>query len=164
MAVNLDFKELLESLNAYQVRYLLAGAHAVMHYVEPRYTKDIDIWVEPTSANAQRTWEALGSFGAPLEGVTVEDLANPDLVYQMGVAPNRIDIMMGVPGVKWETAWRNRLQTRYGGICINVMSREDLMRAKRTAGRPQDLLDLAALQQSAATTSKKRTRHSKKAK
>ncbi len=161
MAVNLDFKELLENLNAYRVKYLLAGAHAVMHYVEPRYTKDIDIWVEPAPANAQRTWEALGSFGAPLEGVTVEDLANPDLVYQMGVAPNRIDIMMGVPGVEWATAWRNRLQAKYGGIPINIMSRSDLIRAKRTAGRPQDLLDLAALQQSQATKPVRRKRPGK---
>jgi hypothetical protein len=127
------------------VRYLVAGAHAVMQYTEPRYTKDIDVWVEPTAENARRVWRAMVEFGAPLERMTEQDFANPGLVFQMGVAPNRIDIMMGVPGLRFSGAWKRRQRTAYGGIPIYVLSKEDIIKAKAKAGRPQDLLDLAAL-------------------
>ena len=145
MEINPDFRDLLRALGACRVRYLVVGAYSVIYHTEPRFTKDIDIWVEPTAENAARTWRALAAFGAPLDGLRVADLRNPDLVYQIGVAPIRIDIMMGVPGVRFATAWRNRVRARYAGIAVNIIGRRDLMRAKRVAGRPQDLIDLAAL-------------------
>ena len=90
-------------------------------------------------------WAALIRFGAPLRGMQPADFANPDLVYQMGIEPNRVDVLMGIDGVTFSTAWRNRVRTTYGGIPVFVLGYNDLLRAKRAAGRPQDLLDLQRL-------------------
>jgi hypothetical protein len=149
MSANPDFRDLFSILNTCGAKYLVVGAHAVMHYAEPRYTKDLDIWIDPEPGNAVRVWRALAEFGAPLEGVTLADLSNPVMVYQIGMAPNRIDVMMGVPGVRFPTAWKRRVRSSYGGVRIAVLHRQDLIRAKRAAGRPQDLLDIAALRHSA---------------
>lgn len=149
MKTNQDFKDLFSILNTCRVRYLVAGAHAVMQYAEPRFTKDIDIWIDPTQENARRVWKALMRFGAPLQGIAEDDFANPQLVYQMGVLPNRVDIMMAVGGIRFSTAWRNRKRIKYCGVTVNVMGRREIIRAKRMAGRPQDLLDLASLEQAA---------------
>ena len=154
MAANRDFKELLSTLNAFHVRYLVVGAHAVIHYTEPRYTKDLDIWVEPTAGNAKATWNALAEFGAPLKGVTSADFENPEIIYQVGIEPSRVDIMPGVPGVRFRNAWRNAVKTTYGGEPVRIIGFKELLRAKRAAARPQDLLDIAALE------SKKKKRHS----
>ena len=149
MKTNQDFKDLFSTLNTCRVRYLLAGAHAVMQYAEPRFTKDIDVWIDPTPENARRVWKALMRFGAPLEGIAEGDFVNPQLVYQMGVIPNRVDIMMAVGGIQFSTAWRNRKRITYCGVHVNVMGRREIVRAKRMVGRPQDLLDLASLEQAA---------------
>ena len=145
MAVNRDFEEMLSALNRCGARYLIVGAHAVMHYAEPRFTKDIDIWICPSPENAARTWKALEEFGAPLDNVTVEDLSNPKLVYQIGIAPNRIDIMMGLPGVRFDTAWKRRVKSSYGGVPIYILHKTDLISSKKAAARPQDLLDISTL-------------------
>jgi hypothetical protein len=148
MIVNADFRDLLKILNESNVRYLIVGGYAVMFHTEPRFTKDIDIWVEPTPSNAKQVWKALTEFGAPLEQVSLTDFQNKDLIYQIGVAPNRIDIMMDVPGIEFETAWNNRIQSQYGDIPIFILSLNDLIAAKEEAGRDQDLLDLKRLTQS----------------
>ena len=96
MPASLHFKELLKSFNEHQVKYLIVGAYAVMKYTEPRYTKDLDIWVEPTDENSSRVYRALAEFGAPMSGVTPQDFTKVDLVFQIGIAPHRIDILMGV--------------------------------------------------------------------
>jgi hypothetical protein len=145
MAVNPDFSDLLKILNDYGVRYLIAGSYAVMYHTEPRFTKDIDIWVEPTSTNSERVWAALGEFGAPLEQVSLADFCNKELIYQIGVAPNRIDIMMDIPGVDFIKAWQKRIQSHYGETPIFIMALDDLITAKEKAGRDQDLLDLKNL-------------------
>src|SRR5437660_2963694 len=113
MPVSSHFKELLKSFNEHQVKYLIVGAYAVMKYTEPRYTKDLDIWVEPTSENAERVFRALADFGAPTGGVTVEDFTNSDLIFQIGIAPHRIDIMMGVKGLNFAEAWSRRVETKF---------------------------------------------------
>ena len=146
MAVNRDFKELFSTLNAFHVRFLVVGAHAVIHYTEPRYTKDLDIWVEPTVRNAKATWNALAKFGAPLRDVTPADFANAEIIYQVGIEPNRVDIMPGIPGVRFKSAWQNAVETTYGGEPIRIIGLKDLLRAKKAAARPQDLLDIAALE------------------
>ncbi|MCM8801365.1 MAG: hypothetical protein NC912_05100 [Candidatus Omnitrophica bacterium] len=94
MLVPSDYKELLRLLNRHKVRYLIVGAYAVIYYTEPRYTKDIDIWVEPDIKNAKKVYQVLKRFGAPLKGINVEDFTKRNLVYQIGVAPVRVDIMM----------------------------------------------------------------------
>lgn len=145
MDVNRDFCDLLRALNDARARYLVVGAHAVAFHAEPRYTKDLDVWVEATRANAARVWEALISFGAPLKGRSPADFADPRAVYQMGIEPNRVDIVMGIDGVTFRTAWRNRVTSSYGGVPFSVLGFRDLVRAKRAANRPQDRLDLAHL-------------------
>jgi hypothetical protein len=153
---NADFKDLLRDFNESGVRYLIVGAHAVMFYTEPRFTKHLDIWIEGTARNARRVWTALLRFGAPLADVKLDDFLVGDLVYQIGVAPNRVDILMGLPGVRFPTAWHNRKAVRFLGVRAYVLSRRDLIRSKRKAGRPQDMLDLAWLRHPGGPVRKRR--------
>jgi hypothetical protein len=122
------------------------GAYAVTFHAEPRYTKDLDIWVEPTPENAKKVWEALTAFGAPLDDVSVEDFGNQSLVYQIGVEPNRIDIMMNVPGVVFPAAWENRVESSYAEEKVNIIAIDDLILAKRKANRDQDKIDVKNLE------------------
>ena len=144
--MNPDFKDMFKILNEQGVRYLVVGAYAVTFHAEPRYTKDLDIWVEPTPENAKKVWEALTAFGAPLDDVSVEDFGNQSLVYQIGVEPNRIDIMMNVPGVVFPEAWENRVESSYGEEKVNIIAIDDLILAKRTANRDQDKIDVKNLE------------------
>ena len=144
--MNPDFKELLSAFNAADARSLIVGAYAVIHYSEPRYTKDLDIWIEPTAENAARVMRALAEFGAPLEGLRVEDLCDREMVYQIGIEPNRIDILMGISGLEFAEVWPRAEATNYGSIPVRLLSLDDLIAAKRAAARPQDLLDLKKLE------------------
>jgi len=135
-------------LNKYHVKYLLIGAYAVIYYTEPRYTKDIDIWVKADKDNAQKLYRALAEFGAPLKGVKPDDFMNTNMVYQIGVPPVRIDIMMGLPQLNFERAWKKRIKTQYDRVSINIIGIDELMKAKKQAKRKQDLLDLEALNKS----------------
>lgn len=145
MAVNRDFEDLLRALNSVRARYLVAGAYAVIFYTEPRYTKDIDIWVDPTPENARKVYEALKRFGAPVKNLTLRDLTNSRMVYQIGIEPNRIDVLMGIGGVSFEAAWKKKRVSRYGGQRIHLLDRIDLIRSKKEANRLQDKLDLQLL-------------------
>src|SRR2546429_6505744 len=87
MPVSSDFKELLKNFNERQVKYLIVGAYAVMKYTEPRYTKDLDLWIEPTPENAEQVFAALSQFGAPLNEVSMQDFTNRDLIFQIGIQP-----------------------------------------------------------------------------
>ena len=145
MPANPDFKDLFSIFNEEGVEYLVVGAHAVIFYAEPRYTKDLDIWVRPSRENAERVHRALKRFGAPVAGVTAANFRDLDLVYQVGVAPNRIDIMMGLLGVDFASAWVNKVESSYDRVPINLISKADLIRTKKATGRPQDLLDLDRL-------------------
>lgn len=145
MLVNKDFEELFHLLNSVQAKYLVVGAYAVIFYAEPRYTKDIDVWVEADSKNAKRVYEALSHFGAPLGNLTIEDLKKTTTVYQIGVEPNRIDVLTGIKGVSFEKAWQRREKDYYGNERIFLLDLKDLIKAKKAAARPQDLLDLEIL-------------------
>jgi hypothetical protein len=144
---NPDFSDLFSELSAAGAEYIVVGAHAVMFYAAPRYTKDLDIWVRPSRENAERVYRALGAFGAPLEQLGVDDLAVEGTIFQLGMAPNRIDIVTSITGVDFTPAWERRVATTYGGIAIHVLSIDDLMTNKRAVGRPQDLIDLEHLEQ-----------------
>jgi hypothetical protein len=100
-----DFSDLLRPFENSEVRYLVVGGYAVMVYTEPRFTKDLDVWVEPTSENAKKVFAALAQFGAPMVGWTVEDFVTPGMVFQIGIAPVRIDILTGVTGIEFADAW-----------------------------------------------------------
>jgi hypothetical protein len=146
MPANVDFKDLFKIFNAENVEYLVVGAHAVVYYAEPRYTRDLDVWVNPTPENATRVHRALKQYGAPLIGVTIVSFTDPELIYQIGIAPNRIDIMMGIAGVDFSSAWAARVESTYDGIPIHILGKADLIKTKRATGRPQDLLDLERLE------------------
>ena len=119
----------------------MVGAHAVSFHAVPRYTKDIDVWIEPTAENARRVWTALARFGAPLENVSETDLSTPGTVVQLGVEPNRIDILTRVAGLEFATAWDRRVTSTYDAVPVAFPSLDDLLASKRACGRPQDLLD-----------------------
>ena len=145
MAINKDFADLLHLLNSVRAKYLIVGAYAVIFYTEPRYTKDIDIWIEPTPENAQKVYQALQRFGAPVKNLSVKVLTNPNMVYQIGMAPNRIDILMGLGRFPFDRAWKGKRASRYGKERVYFLSQKDLVRVKRETGRPQDQLDVQAL-------------------
>ena len=146
MAINRDFKDLFSELRAAEARFLVVGAHAVMFHAVPRYTKDLDVWIEPSAANARRVHEALARFGAPMEQVTPEDLATPGTIFQIGVEPNRIDIVTAVEGLTFADVWDKRVASTYGEVPISILGLEDLLRNKRAVARPQDLLDVEWLE------------------
>ena len=136
-----EFKELLSIFNDHEVKYMIVGGFAVMKYSEPRFTKDLDIWVEASSANASRIYNALREFGAPLEGLTEHDFVESGF-YQMGRPPARIDVMMSLDGVEFEAAWENRTESEFRGIPVHFISKKDLIRNKELSGRYQDLADI----------------------
>lgn len=145
MEINSDYKSLLRSLNAAGVRYLVVGAYAVMAHTEPRYTKDLDVWIDPSAANADAVFRALAEFGAPLRGITAADFTQPEIFYQLGVDPVRVDILTSLSGIEFDAAWERRVTVDYGGEPAAVLGREDLIAAKRAAARPQDKLDIQTL-------------------
>ena len=143
--MNSDFKELLKALNEEKVRYLVVGGYAVIKHTEPRYTKDLDIWVSPDVENAKHVYAALESFGAPLEGVTVDDFTDMNIIYHMGRAPARIDILMSLKGLDFEESWANSVEAELGDVATRFLSPQDLIINKRLIGRPQDLMDVESL-------------------
>jgi predicted nucleotidyltransferase len=147
MSANSDFKELLSIFNDKSVRYLVVGGYAVMKYAEPRYTKDIDLWIKANETNAASVFQALQSFGAPLTGLTANDFAHEGYFYQMGVPPVRIDILMSIPGLSFDEAWERRVQVDLEGIPVPFVSKQDLITSKLASGRPQDLIDAELLSQ-----------------
>ncbi len=136
-----EFSDLLSTFNEHEVKYLIVGGFAVMKYSEPRYTKDLDIWVEASRSNASRVYAALCDFGAPLSGLTEQDFAEPGF-YQMGRPPGRIDVMMSIDGVEFETAWENKTSSEFRGVSVHFIGRDDLLHNKKLAGRYQDLADI----------------------
>jgi hypothetical protein len=146
MPIPSDYKELLNILNKHRVQYLIVGAYAVIHYTEPRYTKDLDIWIEPEIGNAKRAYTALKKFGAPLKGISPNNFVNKNLVYQIGVAPVRVDIIMGIPGIEFIQAWKYRKVAVFDNIRVNIIGINELIKSKKKAKRKADLIDLESLQ------------------
>lgn len=145
MLTSPDFKELLSILEKHKVRYLVVGGYAVMKYTEPRFTKDLDLWVSTDKENAKAVYTALKEFGAPLKGLAPDDFSQEGYFYQMGNPPFRLDVMMSIPGVTFDTAWKNREEVQFGGLSVLFISKADLIRAKEAGGRPQDLMDAEEL-------------------
>ncbi len=145
MFVNSDFTDLLKIFSDNNVRYLIIGGYAVIQYAEPRYTKDLDLWISTDTVNAAAVYKALREFGAPLANLTADDFAEEGYFYQMGVPPVRVDILMGIPGVAFEAAWQKRVEIDFEGLSVSFIAKEDLIAAKLASGRPQDLIDAKML-------------------
>ena len=145
MDISYDYKDLFKTLNRRRVKYLVVGAYAVIFYSEPRFTKDLDIWVKPDVKNAAKVYKALKEFGAPLRDITIGDFTNKRLFFQMGIAPVRVDIIMGLGNIDFDFAWKKKKKSQYAGITINVIGLKELKKSKLISKRPQDLLDLEKL-------------------
>ena len=146
--MNTDWIDLLQEMNAAGVRFLLVGAHAVGVHGIPRATRDIDLWVEPTAENAARVVVGLTRFGAPLGSLGVDraDFESLDRVVQIGMAPNRIDIMTSVSGVPdFNLAWSRRKRATFSGVEVGVIGLDDLLLNKKASGRDKDLADVREL-------------------
>jgi hypothetical protein len=141
-----DFAEMLRELSGANAEFLIVGAYAVGAHVQPRATQDLDIWVRATPENAVRVWRALARFGAPLHELTLEDLSAPGIVFQIGRAPNRIDILTTISGVTFDEAWPERVIADLGGESYPVLGRNALITNKRASGRDKDLIDLGLLE------------------
>lgn len=142
MVLNPDFKEFLQLLNDNQVRYLVTGGYAVAFHGYPRYTKDLDIWIELSRDNAQKLIAALDEFGFASLGLSEQDFLEPGTVIQLGHPPNRIDLLTTVTGVDFETCYRSRIVIRVDDSDVSFIDLDNLRKNKQAVGRPQDLADL----------------------
>ncbi len=143
--LNQDFKEFIQSLNANQVRYLVVGGYAVALHGHPRYTKDIDIWIEMSPANAASIVRALDQFGFGSLGLQAADFLAPDQIVQFGNPPSRIEIFNSLPGVDFATCYPLRVRTEIDGVPVDFIDLDNLKKNKRAVGRLQDLADLESL-------------------
>jgi hypothetical protein len=144
--MNRDFVEMLSALSAARAEVLVVGAHALAAHGRPRATGDLDLWVRATPDNAERVWTALARFGAPLGDLTKGDLATPEIVFQIGQPPCRIDVLTAIDGITFDEAWPRRLTIAIEDLEVPVLGREDLLANKRATARPQDLADVAWLE------------------
>jgi hypothetical protein len=141
-----EYREMLSILNAESVEYLIVGAYAMAAHGLPRATGDIDIWVRPTPENASRVIHALSRFGMR-HVISAEDFANPDVIYQLGFAPCRIDLMTAIDGVNFDEAFAAKMMGSLCGLQVPILGRAELLKNKRASGRPKDLADAAWLEQ-----------------
>lgn len=140
-----DFLGLLRCLNKHKVKYLIIGGYAVSHYGEPRYTKDLDVFVLASLENARKLIKALNEFGAPCDNLEAKDFAKKGTLYVFGISPSRVDILNRVKGVVFEKAYAKRNTVKISGVRTNYISLDDLLKSKKAAGRPQDLVDIDKL-------------------
>jgi len=145
MTTNPDFRDLFAALNDTGTEFLVVGGYALAVHGHPRFTKDLDVWVRADEANALKVWKALAAFGAPMGTLTLQDLQSPGIVFQMGLPPNRIDVLTGIDGVTFQEAWDHRIESRYGDQPVRVIGLDELIRNKLATGRPQDALDVETL-------------------
>jgi hypothetical protein len=145
--LNEDFRDLLLEFADRKVEFVIVGAFAVAYHGVPRATGDMDVFVKPSPENAQRVFEGLLGFGAPLAnaGVTPRGFETPGIVYQIGQPPRRIDVLTEISGVSFDVAWAGRQTVQFEGRDIHFIGREDLLRNKKATGRPKDLADISRL-------------------
>ena len=143
--LNENFRDMLSAFGEAGADYLLIGAYAMAAHGCPRATADIDFWVRPTAENARRVWAALQNFRAPLSKVTPEDFYTPDFVYQMGIPPQRIDILTSISGVDFDDAWPERMIVPIDGVSVPVIGLRHLYANKLASGRDKDQLDATIL-------------------
>ena len=143
--MNRDFVDLLGAFVAADVRFLIVGAYALAVHGRPRATADLAVWIDATPENAARVVQALAAFGAPMQHVSEADFAQPGVVYQLGVAPGRIDILTELTGITFADAWPDRIHGFFDDVMVDVIGRDAFVRNKRAAGRMRDLADIEDL-------------------
>jgi hypothetical protein len=144
--LNQDFREFIQSLNDNGVRYLVVGGYAVALHGHPRYTRDLDVWIDMSPDNAANVVKALGQFGFGSLDLKISDFLVPDQIIQLGYPPNRIDVLTTLPGVDFASCYPSRLEIEVAGVRVNFIDLENLKKNKRATGRHQDLADLENLQ------------------
>jgi len=145
MIDNRDVLELIELLNSHKVKYMLIGGYAVMHYTEPRYTKDIDFYTEATNENAKNIVNALSKFGVPKNQLREELFATSENFFKLGKPPWRVDFITSLKGIDFNEIYSKTSEISFGGLIIKIISKNDLIKVKELAGRTQDLLDVEKL-------------------
>ena len=146
MRVEKDFREFLKLLNAKRVKYLIVGGFAYSYHAEPRYTKDIDIWVDPNQENAARVVASISELWGMKPEIEPADFLRRDMMVQLGFAPVRIDIITSCSGLGFQSSWKRRVAAKYGDIDVFFISLQDLIKNKRAVGRGQDLVDVTYLE------------------
>lgn len=136
------------------VEYLVAGGYAVIFHTQPRYTKDLDLWIKPSQENARRIQKAFLKFGLPLVEVTPSDFESEGLQFSVGVEPCSLDFLTTIPGLSFDEAWPNRITDESFGFPVHYVGRNDMKTAKKTAGRHVDLADLEELERAEKANSK----------
>ena len=147
-----DYKDLLYAFHAHGVKYLIVGGYAVIFHAQPRFTKDIDVFIKADSANAQATYAALADFGAQLQGIRPEDFTERGSFFRFGRDPRGFDILPDIPGVDFDSAWERRVEGVLDlatGLKAFFISKDDLIATKLASGRPQDLADVDAIRKAA---------------
>jgi hypothetical protein len=156
-----DFKELLSAFNEHRVKYLIIGGYAVAVHAQPRATKDLDLFIGPSTANAKAVFAALAEFGAPLADLRPEDLTDPDIFFRMGTPPQMVEILSRISGVEFDEAWERRIEAvidERTGLKAFVISADDLVANKTAFGRPYDLADIDAIRKAAESQNPKPTK------
>lgn len=143
--MNSDFVELLSLFNQYKVRYLVVGGYAVMYHTEPRYTKDIDLYISGEKEDIDRFADAMNAFGFPLTEQNKADFTLPNQMIVIGNPPNRIDFLNDLGGLDFEEVWNKKIMVEANGFHIAYIDLESLIQAKKVAGRPKDKIDLKLL-------------------
>ncbi len=141
-----DFKEFIELLNENNVVYLVVGGYAVAFHGHPRYTKDLDVWIELSPDNANRIINALKKFGFGSLGLKLDDFLEKEQIIQLGYPPNRIDILTSLTNLKFEDCYDSKIEVEIQNLHINFIDIENLKKNKRATGRPQDLADAENLE------------------
>ena len=144
--MNPDYRDILSALSEAGVEYLVVGAYAMAVHGVPRATGDLDVWIRPSPDNAARTIAALRRFGAPLQDLTASDLCQPGTVFQIGVAPRRIDMLTAIDAVSFDDAWKARRSIHVDDLEVWVIGRDALLKNKRATGRPRDRADAEQLE------------------
>lgn len=144
-AAEKDYEDLLKSFNKHKVKYCIVGAYALALYATPRYTKDMDLFVEATPANAKKILTALRDFGFAKLSLKESDFSKPGKTVQLGYEPVRADILTSIDGCTFEEVWRNRKKEAYGSVETSFIGVKELIKNKRISGRKQDKVDIQTL-------------------
>ena len=148
--LNRDYRDILQNLLDEKAEFLIVGAYAMAAHGHPRATGDLDLWIKPEKHNAKKVYLALAKFGAPLDQLRAEDLEQNDIIFQIGVAPRRIDILTHIDGVDFLDAEQNKSLIQIGNLNLPVISKKLLIQNKEASGREKDKVDAEILRNNAS--------------